>query len=220
MKAVISVVIVSPSALHLVANHISLSRRIMSHPLPFSLPSSSSILVGGSRSLLPGSAGWVACQSFVRTLLANSAHTVHIGCATGADQAAVLLGSGRFRVFTAFASSGLGSFRGSAVSAVQAFASLGGSVSWLAGGPLSVPLVARLMARSLAALRGCSAAVFFAPGVGSLKVARAALRAGIPVLVSCVGLSAAPVLAVPSVLASWLGQSFWLFAPPAQAALF
>jgi hypothetical protein len=75
------------------------------------------------------------------------------------------------------------------------------------------------MARSLAALRGCGAAVFFAPGVGSLKVARAALRQGIPVLVCRVSLSSAPVLAVAPVVVSWFGQSFWLFAPPVQSSL-
>jgi hypothetical protein len=193
----------------------------MSHPLPFSLPADASVLVGGSRALVAGSPAWVACQSFSQACT----HAVHVGCATGADQAAVLaLGFDPHpyssHVFAAFAPSGAGAFGGSAVSTVQRFASLGGSVSWLAGGSLSVPLVARLMARSVAALAGCSAAVFFAPGVGSLKVARHALRAGIPVLVSCVGLSSAPVLAVPSVLVSWLGQSFWLFAPPVQGALF
>jgi len=194
----------------------------MSHPLPFSLPSSSAVLVGGSRALQHTSPAWVACRQFVRALLVSGG-SIHVGCATGADQSVFssLSGSARVSVFAAFAPSGAGSFSGSAASAVRAFAAAGGSVSWLAGGSLAVPLVARLMARSIAALRGCSAAVFFSPGVGSLKVARAALRSGIPVLVSCVGLSQAitPVLAVTPVLVSWLGQLFWLYAPPVQSAL-
>jgi len=33
-------------------------------------------------------------------------------------------------------------------------------------------------------------------------------------------LPSVPVLAVPAVLVSWFGQAFWLFAPPAQGALF
>ena len=192
----------------------------MSHPIPFYLPSNSAVLVGGSRALLPRSAGWVACQAFASSL-ACADRIIHVGCATGADQAVIICCPSRsLRVFAAFSASGAGAFGGSAVSVVRTHASLGGSVRWLAGGPLSVPLVARLMARSLAALAGCSAAVFFAPGVGSLKVARRALVAGIPVLVATAGISSAPVLAVPAVLVSWFGQAFWLFAPPAQGALF
>lgn len=189
----------------------------MSHPLPFSL-SASSVLVGGSRSLLPGSAGWVACQAFTQAV-ARAGHLVHVGCATGADQAALICcPPPSLRIFATFNPQGVGGWAGSAVSAVQAAAQSGAMVSWLAGGDLNRPLVARLMARSLAALAGCSAAVFFAPGPGSLKVARAALRQGIPILIWC--LQPPPVLAVPSVRVSWLGQPFWLFAPPVQSALF
>ena len=191
----------------------------MSHPLPFSLQSNSAVLVGGGRSVAPGSPAWVACQAFARAITL-AGHQVHVGCATGADQAALICCPPHsLRVFAAFTQSGAGSFPGSAVSVVRTHASLGGSVRWLAGGPLSVPLVARLMARSVRALGGCSAAVFFLPGRGSLKVARAALRQGIPVLVSRAGMSAAPVLAIRPSAVSWLGQSFWLYAPPFQPAL-
>ena len=189
----------------------------------FSIPSSSPVLVGGSRSLISGSPAWVACQSFVQSLLFSSPHAVHVGCSAGADQAAVLAlggGSCQARVFACFAPSGAGSWSASAVSSVQRFAHMGGSVSWLAGGSLSVPLVARLMSRSLAALQGCAAAVFFSPGVGSLKVARAALKQGIPVLVCQQGCPVAPVLAVPPVVVSWFGMSFWLYQPAIQSALF
>jgi hypothetical protein len=145
--------------------------------------------------------------------------SVHVGCSAGADHAVVLAlggGSCQAQVFAAFAASGAGAWSGSAVVAVQRFARLGGSVSWLAGGALSVPLAGRLISRSLAALAGCSAAVFFQPGPGSLAVARAALRAGLPVLVWA-GYGPAPVLPVPAVPVSWLGFSFWLFAPAVQS---
>lgn len=184
----------------------------------FSIPSNSSVLVGGSRSLVHSSPAGQACVQFTGSLL-NSGFVLHAGCATGADQ--ISFQSAAFgscvHVFAAFAQSGAGSFPGSAVQAVQL---CGHPVSWLAGGPLSIPLVARLMARSVAALVGCGAAVFFQPGIGSLKVARHALRQGIPVLVSCAGMGGLPpLLAVPARLVSWLGQSFWLFAPPHQPAL-
>ena len=189
----------------------------------FTLSPSSPVLVGGSRALVAGSPAWVACQSFVQSVLFSSPHAVHVGCSAGADQAAVLAlggGSCQARVFACFSSSGAGAWSGSAVATVRGFSALGGAVSWLAGGSLSVPLMARLMSRSLSALQGCGAAVFFAPGIGSLKVARAALRQGIPVLVCQVGLSSAPVLPVAPVVVSWFGLSFWLFSPAVQASLF
>lgn len=188
----------------------------------FFLPSSSPVLIGGGRRAPAGAVP----SSFVHDLIVHG-YSIHVGCATGADRQVIsFVHSFRpsilpvLRVFAAFAKSGAGSFSGSAVSSVQSFAAAGGSVSWLAGGSLSVPLVARLMARSLAALQGCAAAVFFSPGVGSLKVARAALRQSIPVLISCVGMSSAPVLPVAPIVVSWLGCSFWLYQPATQAQLF
>lgn len=180
------------------------------------------VYFGGSRNL--PQAAYPFVFHVVSAVLA-AGQAVAVGCAVGADQQVIqaALGSSSFQqvhVFAAFAPSGAGSWGGSAVSVVQAFAAAGGSVSWLAGGSLAVPISARLMARSVAGLSGASAAVFFQPGVGSLKVARAALRAGIPVLVGRAGVSAAPVLAVAPVATTWLGCSFWLFAPPVQAALF
>ncbi len=187
------------------------------------MSSQSPVLIGGSHNLAPMSPAWVACQNFVQAVIFETPRAVHVGCATGADQAAVLaLGGGSCQafVFAAFAAGGAGAWSGSAVSTVQHFAQLGGSVSWLAGGGLAVPLVARLMSRSLFALAGCSSAFFFQPGPGSLKVAHAALRSSKFVFVSRVGLAAAPVLPVASQPVSVLGFPFWLFAPAVQAVLF
>ena len=205
----------------------------------FSIPSSSPVLIGGSRSLVSGPAA-LACSIFARRL-ARSGHAIHVGCAVGADAlvvsslaSSIATRQGRFisisarhpallsslHLFACFAQGGQGSWGGSNVWGFQSAVNLGASVSWLAGGSLSVPLVARLMSRSLAALQGCAAAVFFQPGVGSLKVARAALKQGIPVLVCQQGCPVAPVLAVPPVVVSWFGMSFWLYQPAIQSALF
>lgn len=180
------------------------------------------ILIGGSRTLTASHPAWVACQSFTQSIIFDTPHSINTGCATGADQAVILASpsGASVQVFATFSQSGAGSFSGSAVATVQSFASDGGLVHWLAGGSLQVPLIARLMSRSLAALAGCSSAVFFAPGVGSLKVARAALKAGIPVFVSCAGLSSAPVLPVPCRVISWQGFEFWQYTPATQSALF
>jgi hypothetical protein len=180
-----------------------------------------SIYFGGSRSL---SISPLVAQ-VVAAVLA-SGQSVNVGCAIGADQQViqVLCQSSSFsqgRVFAAFASSGAGSWRGSAVAAVQAFERGGGSVSWLAGGSLSVPLVARLMARSVAGLAGASAAVFFEPGVGSLKVAGAAVAKGIPVFAFSSVLPGRPRGAAGQwVASSFMGFSCWQWQGPTQQALF
>lgn len=174
-----------------------------------------SILVGGGRTVTPSSTAGLACAQFAATYPG----VINTGCATGADQIALQHGA-RVNLYVAFAQSGAGSFRGSNINGVQIAACRCLSVHWLAGGGLQVPLVARLMSRSIAALAGCSSAVFFAPGIGSLKVARAALKAGIPVFVSCAGMASAPVLPVPARRIAWQGLSFWQYAPAKQASLF
>lgn len=123
----------------------------------------------------------------VAAVLARGA-CVSVGCAVGADALVIqsVLSQGAASslvVHSAFASSGAGSFSGSAVSVVQGAALSGASVSWLAGGALSVPLVQRLMVRSVVGLSGSSAALFFSPGIGSLKVAGQAVKRNIPVYV-------------------------------------
>ena len=149
------------------------------------------IYLGGSRVM--SSALLPAVQAVV---MRASSSLICVGCATGADQAviqsAIAQGS-IISIFAAFAQSGAGSFSGSAVSVVQAAAHAPGvSVSWLAGGSLQVPLVARLMARSVAGLRGASCALFFAPGVGSLKVAGYAVAHSVPVHAVCLVATALP----------------------------
>ena len=181
------------------------------------------VLVGGGRGVSAASPAGLACAAFVRALLASGG-VLSVGCSVGADLVALGVGASfapaSVSVSAVFSSSGVGGWSASAVAPVKAFAASGGSVSWLAGGPLSLPLVPRLFRRSLAALAGCSLAVFFAPGRGSLSVARAALRAGVPVLVACAGCPVAPVLAVPAVLVVVAGLRFWLFAAVPQPALF
>jgi lauroyl/myristoyl acyltransferase len=87
---------------------------------------------------------------------------------------------------------------------VQSFAAAGGSVSWLAGGAFTLPLAARLIRRSQAALSSCSAAVFFAPGQGSLAVAAHAVAAGIPVFAFTQAMPAP----IPHTAGAWVAGSF------------
>ncbi|MFZ6029854.1 MAG: hypothetical protein ACOYYS_19240 [Chloroflexota bacterium] len=130
------------------------------------------VLFGGSRSLTPSP---IVAQVVGAHLAAGG--QVVTGCAIGAD-AQVIQCCPSARVFAAFGPGGAGAWLGSAVAQVAAHP---GRVTWWAGGPVSVPLRARLIKRSIAALAGCSAAVFFEPGPGSLAVAAQAVKRGLPV---------------------------------------
>ena len=184
----------------------------------------SSIHIGGSRSLSPTP----IVGQVVRAVLA-SGQQIHVGCAVGADQAVIqsalsIPGGHSFLVvFAAFGPGGAGAWAGSAVCSVFMAACAGASVRWLAGGSLAVPLVARLMRRSRAALHGCSASVFFLASPsspGSLAVAGHAVAAGQPVFAFCLFIPSAPRgCAGRWVAASFLGFPCWSWLP-AQGALF
>jgi len=178
------------------------------------------VLFGGGRA---ASERDLACSRYFARALVRAGHVVSVGCASGVDAAAIVgcLSIGALpRVFAVFAKSGQGSWRSSATKIVQAAAKAGAAVIWSAGGSARVPFATRLMRRSLAALAGCGLAVFFAPGRGSLQVARAALRAGVPVLLWRVGLPAAPALQVKAQSVIYLGFNFWLYQPGYQPHLF
>lgn len=179
-----------------------------------------SVYFGGSRSLTSSS---IIPQVVAAVIKAGN--LVHVGCSAGADSLVIssAIRSSSFlqvAVFAAFQSSGLGSWALSAVQVVQSFAKAGGVVHWLAGGGLAVPLRARLFSRSLAGLAGCSAAVFFSAGSGSLAVAGAAAARGIPVFCFSSVAPAAPRGAA----GSWVAGSFAGFAcfvwQSAQQSLF
>lgn len=177
----------------------------------------SSVLFGGSRSLPPSALPLV--RAVVGAWLASGG-LVSVGCAVGADLlvlSSVPAGlASRLRVFASFSACGAGAWRGSAVAPVLACARAGVSVSFLAGGSLAVPLIARLMGRSVAALAGCSAAVFFSPGPGSLKVAGVAVARGLPVFAFGACPAGRPRGAAGQwVAASWCGLSCWAWSPAA-----
>lgn len=165
-----------------------------------------SIYFGGSRHI-----SQIPPQVIPQVLQAGQ--VVHVGCCVGADALCIQssLCSSLFsqvRVFSIFSQSGAGACGFSAVQVVQSFAAAGGAVQWLAGGSLSVPLVARLIRRSVAALAGCSSAVFFSPRSGSLAVASHAVQSGILVF----ALGAMPA-AIPSQAGHWCKVSASVIVP-------
>lgn len=152
----------------------------MSHPIK-------SVYFGGSRNLplntpLPLLAQAVAQAGGCR---------IHVGCAAGADAQVVqavgssLLQWQRLSIFAVGDKRGAGFHNHAAWSKLHPAQLMGASVHWLAGGALHVPMRARLIKRSYAALAGCSLAVFVmstpAGSKGSLAVARGAVTRGIPV---------------------------------------
>lgn len=143
---------------------------------------------GGSRHGF-GSAGLhVLCIKV--TQAAAVAGLVHVGCQTGVDAA----------VIQACPPSSLVVF---AVSATKpAHVPLGAQCHTSAGQGGST-IAARFFLRSLAGLKGASAAVFFAPGPGSLRVASAAVRQNISVF--AFGHYPAPI---PASLGFWVESSF------------
>ena len=178
------------------------------------------VLFGGSRALQSSPS-----IQLVLALVLHRGASVQVGCCVGADalviNSAVSLGAaGRLSISSAFAQGGGGSCFLSAVSAVAAAAAAGASVSWLAGGPLSVPLPARLSRRSQAALAGASCAVFFQPGSGSLAVAAHAVAARLPVFAFC-STTPQPIPGYPGawVAAQFTGLACWQW-QAAQIPLF
>jgi hypothetical protein len=109
-----------------------------------------------------------------------------VGCATGADAFAlsVLLPQEIAGVFSAFGPGGAGACHVSAVSAVAGVAAAGVPISWWAGGSVSVPLAARLSARTRAVVGAATVGLvaYLVPGSRGTALAVSLARArGLPV---------------------------------------
>ena len=153
--------------------------------------------------------------------------SLRVGCCVGADALAVVSalawgGAARLSVFAAFGVGGAGACSLSAVQPVAAAVRAGASVRFLAGGPLSLPLAARLWRRSCAVVRGAGALVLFDPGAGSLAVAGFAVAQALPVVAFAAGAPGSPRgCAGGWVAAHLVGVPCWLWAPLAiQPPLF
>jgi hypothetical protein len=164
------------------------------------------VAVAGSR-VLPASGAALVVR--VASDLAAGGASLAVGCCSGADAALLSAVPGSVppslvRCFAAFGPCGEDAGPFSAVAAVQAFAATGGSVSWWAGGPASVPLRSRLAGRTRAVVGAADAglvAFFASPSSrGSLFACRFALSRGLPVVAFPVGFPAAelPLLSAGS----------------------
>jgi hypothetical protein len=161
--------------------------RILSKPFCYYGRMVASVYFGGSRSLLPS-----ALLTKVVCVVVDSVQRVQVGCQFGADEQVIQAAAPSSRSVFAVA---LG--YSSAPRHVQK-AQLANALVLYATGDSSAPLHARYLRRSIAALRGCSQAMFFAPGQGSLAVARECLKAELPVF--------AFSLCAPAPISSSFGQ--------------
>ena len=148
------------------------------------------VLFCGSRSF----SAFSVVQGPVSRWLASGGAVV-CGSSAGADalviRAALAAGGASVvHVLAVFTASGSGAGVSASVPSAQAAASAGARVSWLAGGPLSVPLSARLAARTASAASQASAGVVFSAG--------GPLGPGSSLAVSCLVSRSCPV---------------WLFSP-------
>ena len=149
------------------------------------------VAFAGSRAL---PAGFAPLVSAVACRVVASGRAVAVGCCVGVDSVVLSsVPSWSVRCFAAFGVGGAGA----------------GSVSWLAGGSLAVPLPARLAARTRAVVCDASvcAVVFFASpsSRGSFLAARAAVARGLPVFAFACGFD--------SVLLPSLGDGDWSASP-------
>lgn len=178
------------------------------------------VALGGSRVLPQGGAGLVGR---VALGLVSSGRRLVVGCCSGADAAALsAVPSPAVDVLAAFGPGGIGAGPWSAVGLVLRHAERGGAVSWWAGGGPSVPLFARLAARSRAVIAQASGLVVFLASPasrGSLLAARSAVVRGLPVVAVPLGFPASDLPPLGS--GRWVsvgggllsGASLWLPSP-------
>lgn len=152
-----------------------------------------SVYFGGSRSLVRSTIIPQVVQAVI-----ESGQSVHVGCQFGADQQVIQ--SSRSSSLVVFAVAG----QAGSLPHVQAAFRAGAQVHFQAGGS-SAPIKARYLLRSLAGARGCSAAVFFSPGAGSLAVAS---RLVLSMPVFAFGEQPAPI---PQAGGRWVRSCFWSF---------
>jgi len=158
-------------------------------------------------------------------MVAAFGHSVHVGCQSGADQSVISAAQSYLPLHVFVVNP-----KATAPAHVLGAVSAGQAVGHFCAGGTSAPIHARYLLRSIAAFQGCSHAVFFSPGAGSLAVAREFIAHflkrgvhpcnGIPLF----AFSPTMPAAVPSVSGSWVASSFlgfpcWQWSP-AQLSLF
>jgi hypothetical protein len=168
----------------------------------------------GSRSLSSVFSNGV---SSVLSSVACSASPVSVGCCVGLDSLVLrsVLGNvvplSAVQCFSAFSQKGEGICRASAVQLVSEFARAGGTVTWLAGGALSLNIVPRLVLRTRAVVSsapsGCAVFIDSPLSRGSLGAASFAVSKGIPVFLFACGFPRSAVPLLKGVPGKWVSST-------------
>ena len=169
-----------------------------------------SIALGGGRSL-----GLMDAHIAARLALAVIAdgRPLVVGCAKGADAAAVraLSGSNQLQIYAAWGADGKGACGWSAVGEVQGAYIHGSPVAWWAGGGPLVFLSHRLSRRTLAVAGACQAGavtVWGSPSaIGTALLARAVATRGLPVM--AVTTRCSPAQLPPLGAGAWVQLRAW-----------
>lgn len=162
----------------------------------------SNIYFGGSRH--PQNINHSQIAAVVAAVVA-SGQAVHVGCQAGADQAVIQTAINTFypSLLSVFL---VAAHHSQAPSHTMHAAAKGARVTFAAGGT-TAPMKARFLLRSIAAFQGCSTAVFFQPGAGSLAVARECVRSGLSVFAFSQTIPAP----IPSTFGNWVSGEFFGF---------
>ncbi len=177
------------------------------------------VAVAGSRIL---SASGSALVVRITSEFAVLGYSFVVGCCSGADAALLSAVPGSIppsmvRCFAAFGSNSIGAAPSSEIDQVFSFSGVGGSVTWLAGGSVSLPLWVRLANRTKRVINSANAGllIFFSSprSRGSLLACRCAISRGLPILAFPVGFSSSelPVLGSGSWVPSMdINSYFWV----------
>jgi hypothetical protein len=155
------------------------------------------VYLGGSRELEPNHPVYSVLRSVTRAVI-QSGVPIHVGCQSGADQAVIW--SALFAPSFLFVFAVAHTLETTPATVERSFHA-GASLTLSAGNPEQkvASFKARFLLRSKAAAKGCSQAVFFQPGPGSLAVARECIKAHMPVFCFSMG-EPAPI---PSTTGQW-----------------
>ncbi len=155
------------------------------------------VYLGGSRNLEPDHPVYSVLRSVTRAVI-QSGVSIHVGCQSGADQGVIWAGLFSPSSLVVFA---VAHTLATTPATVERAFHAGASLTLSAGNPeqKEIPFKARFLLRSKAAFKGCSQAIFFQPGSGSLAVARECVKSHIPVFCFSMG-EPAPI---PSTAGQW-----------------
>lgn len=143
------------------------------------------VYFGGSRDLEPNHPAYAVMRAVTWSVI-QSGVKIHVGCQSGVDQGVIWSGLFSPSSLVVFA---VAHALANTPAVIERAFHAGASLALSAGNPeqKEIPFKARFLLRSKAAFKGCSQAIFFQPGPGSLAVARECIKSHMPVFCFSMG---------------------------------